>query len=359
MKSAKVFVLFSLILLMLSFPVYAAEQSNTPVTPDQKSTIQLGDINSASNKDNQVPLTGMAGQIISSQGTLTTTGVGNALISDQINNLTKSKNTPDWLKRTDLGFQLQDGIKPLYFIQTIQPLGPMTNKVTNFWQFRYGDDLSAGTVMNLGFGNRVLSNDKKSMFGENVFYDRGFRYGHERVGAGLEYFQGLGEYRVNYYRAISGEKLIDATNQIYEQALSGYDLEVGTSIANAPWAKIYIRGYHWNGVVGLPGINGWQERMVLQVFPQLQLEFGYIGANEGNGVDTFGGRYVKLMYNLGAKAQAMFEHNKPVFRTGDDVTVEGKRLEKVERQNDIIVEDYQKRATPSGSYNLTVKFSHI
>ncbi|WP_312560653.1 inverse autotransporter beta domain-containing protein [Anaerospora sp.] len=274
--------------------------------------------------------------------------IGNSYIAQEIQNL-KGDNAPDWLKRTDIGFSFQTDGKPIYSIETVQPIGKQSNRITNFTQFRFGNDLSAGTVMNLGFGHRVLSLDKSSMFGMNAFYDRGFRYGHARIGGGVEYFQGRNEYRANVYHALSGEKEVDTTNHIFEKALSGYDYSIGTSFANAPWAKVYLTGFHWDYTYSNDA-NGYKVYTQLQVTPKLNLELGYWDDNKGPGE-----KYGKLMYSLGNKGPAMIEHNKPVFRNEDaEVTVESKRLDKVQRENDIRVERYQKVTTTTGTVTISI-----
>lgn len=276
------------------------------------------------------------------------TSISNSYIAQGIENL-KGDHAPEWLKRTDIGFQFQTDGKPVYSIETVQPLGQQTDHITNFTQFRFGNDLSAGTVANIGFGHRILSNDKTSLFGINTFYDHGFRYGHARVGGGLEYFQGRNEYRANLYHAISGEKEVDRTNHIFEKALSGYDYSVGTSFKSAPWGKLYVTGFHWDYTYSNDA-NGYKVYSQLQVTPRLNLELGYWDDNKGPGE-----KYAKVMYSLGNKGPAMFEHNKSVFRNEDNkVTVENKRLDKVQRENDIKVETYQKVTTTTGTVIVSI-----
>jgi len=281
---------------------------------------------------------------------------GNDVVNRQIQQMTRGKNAPEWLKRTDISIQFTTDFKPIYSLETINPLGKMTDTVTTFYQFRFGNDLTAGTVANFGLGNRVLSNDKTSMFGTNIFFDHAFRHGHERIGGGLEYFQGRNEYRSNLYHAISGEKEIDSVNHIFEKALSGYDYEIGTSFAKAPWAKLYLKGYHWDYTYA-NDIDGYKVRTVLQVTSQFNTELGYYKDNGASGQ-----KYIKVMYNLAEKsnAPAMFEANKPVFRAGEDIKVENKRLDKVQRENDIRVETYQKVTGGGGTtiIPLAVTFAH-
>lgn len=266
--------------------------------------------------------------------------LGNTLVSEQIQEWTKGENAPDWLNRTDIQIQLETSLKPQYSIETVQPLFE-TDRRTDFLQFRLGNDHSAGTVANLGFGQRFLSPSKQSMTGVNLFYDHGFKHGHARVGGGLEYFQGRNEYRANIYHAVSGEKEVDKVNHIFEKALSGYDVEVGTTLPNAPWMRLYLQGFVWD-YKHSDDAKGYKVATEIQVTPRVGLELGYWDDNKGSGE-----KYAKVMYTLGNKADAMYEKGKPVFRRTETATVENKRLDKVRRENDIRVERYSKEADAS------------
>ena len=271
--------------------------------------------------------------------------VSNAVIQQQIADA--KANGPDWLKRVDISVQVQSGDKPVYSVETVQPIGKQSEHVTTFTQFRLGNDLTAGTVANIGLGKRFLSADKTTMTGVNAFYDYGFKYGHARVGGGLEYFAGQNEYRVNVYHAVSGEKEVDVTNHIFEKALSGADAEIGTSLPNAPWAKLYAGAYTWNRTYS-DDERGYKVRTELQLTPQFNLEVGYAHDNYTSGT------YYKVMYSIGKKVPAAFEDGKPVFRSADKVTVESKRLDKVRRENDIKVERYQKVDNGPGNIQIVV-----
>lgn len=262
------------------------------------------------------------------------------MVSEQIHVWTKGENVPDWLKRTDIQIHFETSLKPQYSIETVQPL-TQTDTRTDFIQFRLGNDHSAETVANIGLGRRFLSSSKQSMTGVNLFYDHGFMHGHARAGGGLEYFQGRNEYRANIYHAVSGEKEVDTANHIFEKALSGYDLEVGTTLANAPWMRLYLQGFSWD-YKHSDDAKGYRIATEIQVTPRLGLELGYWDDNKGSGE-----KYAKVMYTLEAKSDAMYEKGKPDFRRSATATVENKWLDKVRRENDIRVERYSKQADSS------------
>ncbi|MCC5466265.1 inverse autotransporter beta domain-containing protein [Pelosinus baikalensis] len=258
------------------------------------------------------------------------TRVGNSYIVQGIQDF-KRNEFPIWLQRTDIGFRFQTDGTPIYSIETIQPIGVPSDQITNFTQFRLGNDLSAGTVANLILGRRIFSADKTSMYTVNTFYDHGFKYGHGRVGGGLEYANGRNKYQANMYYNISGEKMVDPSNAIYERALSGYDYSVGTTFAYAPWAQVYIKGYSWDYNNSIDDVD-FKIYTQLQVTPRLNIEFGYLDDNGGE-------HYGKIFYSLGHKGPAMIEKGKRIFRSEDEKTVLAtKSLEKVQRKNDIYVE---------------------
>jgi len=339
---------------MFSVTTFAAETSTTP----DNSVATIGDMNSKDDSSVTQTTTSSSaingGQLLGSE----VMSQGNSIVNQGIQNMTKGKDAPDWLKRTDISVEFQNDFKPVYSIETVQPISEV-GKVTNFTQFRLGNDLGSdeGDTINLGFGRRYLSNDKTSLIGVNTFYDYSTKWGHARVGGGLEYFKGLNEYRANVYHAVSGEKEIDVVNDIFEKALSGYDYEAGTSFKSAPWAKVFLEGFHWDYTYA-SDINGYKVRTELQVTRQLNLEMGYVHENGNVDITNGSGSYAKLMYTLGDSGKpAMFETGKKVFRSGDVVTVEDKRLQKVERENEIKVETYQKVSTSTGTVSISISRS--
>ncbi len=265
--------------------------------------------------------------------------------------------------KTDVGIQMESDRKPLYFLETVQPLGKQTERGTNFTQIRIGtggnatvdgyDAICGGTTLNLGVGRRILSKNKGSMFGVNAFYDHGFKHGHSRISGGLEYFEGRNEYRVNVYRALSGDKQLSSsssttiergydnydswtdttvtTSAVFEKALGGFDYSFGTSFKSAPWAKVYVTGYHWN-YKNSKDVNGFKIAVPLQITPKVSLEVGYLHDNK-----VSSRRYAQIMYNFGKRGPAMLEDGKHIFRN-EEVTVASKRLDKVRRENDMKVE---------------------
>lgn len=269
-------------------------------------------------------------------GSQATRNIGSSIINGGINQALRGDNAKDWMKRTDIQLSFQKNWKPLYAIETIQPLKE-TELSTVFTQFRIANTSDIGTTANLGFGYRKMTASKTSMYGINTFYDYGFKEGHARVGGGLEYFNGFAEFRTNVYHAVSGEKEVDRTNHIFEKALSGYDAEIGYTMPKAQWAKLYLKGFCWD-YKHADDVTGYRVASELQLTPRIGLEVGYIDEKRKSGE-----MYAKLMYNLADKDFALFGGKKSTKDSGV-TTVENKRLDKVRRENDIRVERYQKDA---------------
>lgn len=261
--------------------------------------------------------------------------ISNDAINQGINGALHKEDAKDWMKRTDIQFSFRENWKPLYAIETIQPLN-QTELATVFTQFRLANTSDIGTTANLGFGYRKMNQAKTNMYGINTFYDYGFKEGHARVGGGLEYFNGFSEFRANVYHAVSGEKEVDRTNHIFEKALSGYDAEFGYTLPKAQWARLYLQGFSWD-YKHADDVNGYRVATEMQLTPRLGLEVGYIDEQRKSGEG-----YAKLMYNLADKDIALFGGKKEATVSTTVPTVENKRLDKVRRENDIRVERYQK-----------------
>lgn len=259
--------------------------------------------------------------------------LSSAAVNNGINSYLHGENAKDWMKRTEVQFSFRDNWKPLYSVETIQPLHE-TALATVFTQFRIANTSDIGTTANLGFGYRKSNAAETNLYGVNVFYDYGFKEQHQRIGAGLEYFQGYHELHANVYHGVSGEKEVDRVNHIFEKALSGYDVEYGLTLPKAQWAKFYLQGFVWDYKHD-DDAKGYRVASELQLTPNISTEFGWIKES-----GTSGEKYVKVMYNLAARDTALFggkQENKPL-----KLVMRDKRLQKVRRENDIRVERYQK-----------------
>lgn len=204
---------------------------------------------------------------------------------------------PQWLRTTDVSFRITDRFDPLYAFETIQPFGKVNkNGGLWFWQARYAHQSEGDTTANFGIGWRQLSADKKTLLGANVFYDHGFQYQLARVGLGLEYFNRQMEYRANWYRPVSGDRLTDTAylpggiQYSYIRAVEGFDFEVGAPLPDAPWWKLYVGGYHWGNQYN-PAESGLRLRSAMQLTPRLTLEVSYVKSNTNKGETSWQASY--------------------------------------------------------------------
>ncbi len=93
--------------------------------------------------------------------------LSNMAISNGVNNYLHGENAKDWMKRTEVQFYFRDNWKPVYSVETIQPLYE-TSLSTVFTQFRLANTSDIGTTSNLGFGYRKTNKSETNLYGVNV-----------------------------------------------------------------------------------------------------------------------------------------------------------------------------------------------
>lgn len=260
---------------------------------------------------------------------------------------------PEWLKTTDIQFNVDQNHKPVYSIETLLPWGKVRdNGTTMFWQGRYAHDSSKSSTANLGLGWRRLSQDKSNIIGLNFFYDYNFEYNLSRIGVGAENFNKLAEYRLNWYQPVSGSRQTGVSylnNGIlyeYIRAVGGLDFEAGTSFKNIPWLKFYAGGYYWNNKYNADERGG-RLRTSLQISPRLNIEIGYLNSNLNSSY------YGQIKYQMAASAVPAWLGSKQgkEYQNND---LSEKLYQKVERENDIKTETYTKFVAYKGNIQTTV-----
>lgn len=253
------------------------------------------------------------------------------LATASINQAMQGESAQDWMKRTTVNVSFQKNFTPQYEVETIQPITKVDKDTKDvvFTQGRVAYSSDLGTTANIGVGYRHLNDSKTSLVGVNAFVDHGFRYGHSRMSAGVEYFHGQNEFRMNVYKGLSGAKEVDTVNHIFEKVVDGYDLGYAHTFENAEWAKAYVNLYRWD-MKQHDDAKGVSVGAELQLTPNISLDLGY------NKVNSYGGNmYGKIMYRLGESPVALWGG---AHTYGINHTVESKLLTKVRRQNNIIVE---------------------
>ena len=255
----------------------------------------------------------------------------NAVAMSNVSNAMYGAKGKPWMRRTTLSFQFQEGWKPLYSAETIQPLGHYDNTSRDVWftQQRISRASDTGTTLNVGIGYRRISKDDRRLYGAHVFYDHRFLNRHDRLSAGLEYMSGESEFRFNWYGSASDERVLDANLHTLERVSNGYTLEYGKTFKNARWARVYVEGYHWNQDRQADK-NGLRIGSEMQLTPRVSVDMGYNKPEHSSG-----GAYGKITFRLAGAPMAWYGGK---HRLEQSTTVRDKMLNLVRRTNTVFVE---------------------
>ena len=255
----------------------------------------------------------------------------NAVAMSNVSNAMYGAKGKPWMRRTTLSFQFQEGWKPLYSVETVQPLGHYDEKSRDVWftQQRISRASDIGTTLNVGIGYRRISKDDRRLYGAHLFYDHRFLRHHDRLSGGLEYMSGESEFRFNWYCSASDERVLDANLHTLERVANGYTLEYGKTFKNARWARVYVEGYHWNQERQADK-NGLRVGSELQLTPRVSVDMGYNKPEHNSG-----GAYGKITFRLAGAPVAWYGGKHSVEGA---MSVRSKMLSLVRRHNTIWVE---------------------
>lgn len=255
----------------------------------------------------------------------------NAVAMSNVSNVMYGAKGKPWMRRTTLSFQFQEGWKPLYSVETVQPLGHYDDASRYVWftQQRISRASDIGTTLNVGVGYRRISKDDRRLYGAHLFYDHRFLRHHDRLSGGLEYMSGESEFRFNWYGSASDERVLDANLHNLERVANGYTLEYGKTFKNARWARVYVEGYHWNQERQADK-NGLRVGSELQLTPRVSVDMGY-NKPENNS----GGAYGKITFRLAGSSVAWYGGK---HRVEGAMSVRSKMLSLVRRHHTIWVE---------------------
>ena len=255
----------------------------------------------------------------------------NAVAMSNVSNVMYGAKGKPWMRRTTLSFQFQEGWKPLYSVETVQPLGHYDDKSRDVWftQQRISRASDIGTTLNVGVGYRRISKDDRRLYGAHLFYDHRFLRHHDRLSAGLEYMSGESEFRFNWYGSASDERILDANLHTLERVANGYTLEYGKTFKNARWARVYVEGYNWNQERQADK-NGLRLGSELQLTSRVSIDMGYNKPEHSSG-----GAYGKITFRLAGSPVAWYGGK---HRVEGAMSVRSKMLSLVRRHNTIWVE---------------------
>ena len=255
----------------------------------------------------------------------------NAVAMSNVSNAMYGAKGKPWMRRTTLSFQFQEGWKPLYSVETVQPLGHYDEKSRDVWftHQRISRASDIGTTLNVGVGYWRISKDDRRLYGAHLFYDHRFLRHHDRLSGGLEYMSGESEFRFNWYGSASDERVLDANLHTLERVANGYTLEYGKTFKNARWARVYVEGYHWNQERQADK-NGLRVGSELQLTPRVSVDMGYNKPEHNSG-----GAYGKITFRLAGSPVAWYGGKHSVEGA---MSVRSKMLSLVRRHNTIWVE---------------------
>ena len=119
------------------------------------------------------------------------------------------ENAPEWAKRIEFEWDIQEDIDPEFSLLTVQPLFQTEDQQhTLFAQLRaarykqFGD---SRTMTNAGLGYRFLAFDNAVLVGTNAFFDYEWDYNHSRYSVGGElHWSGFDLYANNYWGLSGG-----------------------------------------------------------------------------------------------------------------------------------------------------------
>ena len=229
---------------------------------------------------------------------------------------------------TEVSIDLRENNKPDYSFLAVRELQKNEdgNFFTQFSFFNTEKNNDERLVGNLGFGKRMLSDDKTMMTGFNAFIDYD-DIGNARSSLGLEARNAVLEFGYNYYFGID-----DGTD---EKVLDGYDLRLASQIPYMHWADIFINADEWEGR-DRDDIKGTKIGSELLLNPNLNLELAYDDKDKAGLKDEW---YAKIMFihppRTGPSLQDGFLSS-DTWKEEKDMS--GELLTKVKRNNKIMVE---------------------
>ena len=143
-------------------------------------------------------------------------------------------------ENTDFSIKKIETIKPEIGIQTFKIFSEDSSDLSFFQGSLFLHDSDRETF-NFGLGQRYLSNDESILFGLNAFYDYEFDYEHQRFSIGAEIKSSILDLNYNqYFAESSSKKGKDSKN---EEAIDGYDAEVGAHLPYIPSMKAYLKAF--------------------------------------------------------------------------------------------------------------------
>ena len=230
---------------------------------------------------------------------------------------------------TEVSIDLRENHKPDYSILGVREIDK-TDSGNFFTQFSLSNTEKRNTertVGNLGFGQRMLSNDNTMMTGYNVFWDYD-SYGNSRTSLGLEARNAVLDFSGNYY-------LNTGDGKDEEKPLEGYDLNLASQVPYMHWADVFVNAYEWFGR-DRAGIRGTKLGSELLLNPNLNLELAFDDKDKKGLEDEW---YARVMFVYPPRSGPSLQDGFiSATAWNEEKDMSGELLTKVKRNNKIVVE---------------------
>ena len=225
-------------------------------------------------------------------------------------------------ENTDFSIKKIETIKPEIGIQTFKIFSEDSSDLSFFQGSLFLHDSDRETF-NIGLGQRYLSNDESILFGLNAFYDYEFDYEHQRFSIGAEIKSSILDLNYNqYFAQSSSKKGKDSKN---EEAIDGYDAEVGAHLPYIPSMKVYLKAFDFE----VPSGNDFQglEFSTLVKIPNSGLSFEIGHTDYDNHTDQ---SFINIKYsnNVRNPGTSLFSDN-----AYEKISMKDRMYEKVRRDN--------------------------
>ena len=225
-------------------------------------------------------------------------------------------------ENTDFSIKKIETIKPEIGIQTFKIFSEDNSDLSFFQGSLFLHDSDRETF-NIGLGQRYLSNDESILFGLNAFYDYEFDYEHQRFSIGAEIKSSILDLNYNQYFAESSSK--KGKNGKDEEAIDGYDVEIGAHLPYIPSMKAYLKAFDFE-VSGGNDFQGLEFSTQIKVPNSgLSFEIGHTDYDHHNDQSFINLRYSNSIKNPGASllSSEAFER----------ISMKDRIYEKVRREN--------------------------
>ena len=225
-------------------------------------------------------------------------------------------------ENTDFSIKKIETIKPEIGIQTFKIFSEDSSDLSFFQGSLFLHDSDRETF-NLGIGQRYLSDDNSILFGLNAFYDYEFDYEHQRFSIGGEIKSSILDLNYNqYFAQSSNKKGKDSKN---EEAIDGYDAEVGAHLPYVPSMKLYLKAFDFE----VPSGNDFQglEFSTQLKIPNSGLSFEIGHIDYDNHTDQ---SFINIKYSNSEKnpETSLFSDN-----AYEKISMKDRMYEKVRRDN--------------------------